>query len=41
MDFRYTVEQNELKIEEIFVRHFNDDIFFSPPNILQFVKALV
>jgi len=39
--FTYTVDTSELKINEIFVRHFNDDIFFRPPNILEFVKALV
>ena len=32
--FNYTVDKSELKINEIFVRHFNDDIYFRPPNIL-------
>lgn len=40
-EFKFTVDTNELKINEIFVKHFNDDIFFRPPNILDFVKALV
>ena len=40
-DFRYTVDKKELKIDEIFVKYFNDDIFFRPPNMIQFVKALI
>ena len=35
------MDRSELKIDEIFVRHFNDDIFFRPPNMLRFTKALV
>lgn len=40
-EFSFTVDTNELKIDGIFVKHFNDDIFFRPPHILDFVKALV
>ena len=39
--FQYTVDKKELKIDGIFVKHYNDDIFFRPPNMPKFVRALL
>jgi benzoyl-CoA reductase/2-hydroxyglutaryl-CoA dehydratase subunit BcrC/BadD/HgdB len=39
--FHYSVDTEQLKVENIFVRHFNQDVYFKPKNILNFVDSLI
>ena len=41
LNFEFEQEVESLKIEDIFVQHFNKDIFFRPSNIVRFVMALI
>lgn len=39
-DFDFEINKNELKIDDIFVKHFNSDIYFRPQNVRNFVNNL-
>jgi len=41
LSFDYQSNKNELKVDDIFVRNFNGDIYFKPTNVQHFVKSLV
>lgn len=38
--FDYTINREELRVQDIFVRHFNSDPEFRPPNIVAFAESL-
>ena len=38
--FDYEINKKELKIEDIFVKHFNSDSYFKPQNVRNFVDSL-
>jgi hypothetical protein len=39
--FKYKIDKEMLKINDIFVKYFNQDIFYKPKNTRVFVKALI
>ena len=39
-EFDYEINKKELKIDDIFVKHFNSDIYFRPQNVRNFVDNL-
>ena len=39
-EFDYEINKKELKIDDIFVKHFNSDIYFRPQNVNNFVDNL-
>lgn len=40
-EFDYTINKQELRIESIFVGHFNSDIYFKPSDVNRFVASLL
>ena len=38
--FDYEINRQELKIDDIFVKHFNSDTYFKPQNVRYFVASL-
>ena len=40
-EFEYTIYKTELKIHNIFLRNFNEDIYFRPSDPEAFVKELL
>ena len=40
-NFDYSVNKKELRIEKIFVKQFNSDIYFKPSNVSKFVLGLI
>ena len=40
-EFKYHIDHSELKVNDIFVKYYNQDIFYRPKDVNGFVVALI